>query len=185
MLDVLLKYLLIKALYRTTACHDNRWQWNRIFLLCFHGAKKSGGTILSYTKNKIQHVLKVNDIIPSKCRSSPHEIYKSPLSGDFGLHPVGEVDCVLSIAALHRRQVPDVADDGPRWHHHVNVGQHAVLAWIPEGVAEFWVILDSDGINCAANFKASLFKLLKGETNNLNCLWLFGQRSRNKLSCCC
>ena len=83
------------------------------------------------------------------------------MSGDFCLHPVGEVDGVLSVTPLHRRQVPDVADDGPRRHHHVDVGQHPVLARVPEGVTKLWVVLDGDRIDRAANLKASFFELKK------------------------
>ena len=60
---------------------------------------------------------------------------------------------------MHRRQVPDVTHDGPGCHHHVDVGQHAVLGAVPEGLSKFDVIFDSDRPNGSADLERSLLEL--------------------------
>ena len=57
----------------------------------------------------------------------PHEINESALSGDFSLNSICKIDRVLALPSGHGGQVPDITDDGPRGHHEVNVGGHAVL----------------------------------------------------------
>ena len=60
---------------------------------------------------------------------------------------------------MHRRQVPDVADDGPGGHHHVDVGQHAVHGAVPEGFSKFDVIFDGDRPDGSTNLKGSFLEL--------------------------
>ena len=60
---------------------------------------------------------------------------------------------------MHRRQVPDVADYGPACHHHVDVGQHAVLGTVPEGFSKLDVIFDGDRPNGSTNLKGALLEL--------------------------
>ena len=60
---------------------------------------------------------------------------------------------------MHGRQVPDVADNGPGCHHHVDVGQHAVLGAVPEGLSKFDVILDGHRPNGSTDLERSLLEL--------------------------
>ena len=60
---------------------------------------------------------------------------------------------------MHRRQVPDVADDGPGSHHHVDVGEHAILGAVPEGFSKLDVIFDGHRPNGSTDLKRSLLEL--------------------------
>ena len=60
---------------------------------------------------------------------------------------------------VHRRQVPDITDNGPGCHHHVDVGQHAVLGAVPEGFSKLDVIFDGDRPNGSTNLKGALLEL--------------------------
>ena len=60
---------------------------------------------------------------------------------------------------LHWGKIPNITDDGPASHHHQQVGGHGMLGAVPEGVAELGVVLDGDGVDCAAHLKGALLEL--------------------------
>ena len=68
------------------------------------------------------------------------------------------IRAILNVNIL-TESLPDITDDGPGRHHHVNVGQHPVLRGIPEGVAEFRVVLDGHRVDRAAYLETALLEL--------------------------
>ena len=56
--------------------------------------------------------------------SLPHEIDKASLTCNRALNAVSKNNCSLSLLLVHRRQIPDVTDDGPACHHQVQVLHH-------------------------------------------------------------
>ena len=59
---------------------------------------------------------------------------------------------------MHRLQVPDLADDRPRGHHHHQVGEVAVSRAVPEGVAKDRVVLDGDRIDHVGGLERALLE---------------------------
>jgi hypothetical protein len=91
---------------------------------------------------------------------------------------------------VHWRQVPHVAHNCPRGHHHIQVLHHRVLATVPEGVTKLWIVLQTTNnltlverftteqshylnsywVNHSAYFEASLFELHDGGVVNASSL---------------
>lgn len=89
----------------------------------------------------------------------PHEIDKSSLSSDFGLDSICKIHRCFIRHSSHGRQVPNLANNGPRGHHEVNVRGHSVLRTIPKGIAKYWIVLDGHRVNGATYFKTAFLEL--------------------------
>ena len=66
---------------------------------------------------------------------------------------------VTNLFSVHWRQIPDITDNGPGGHHHVDVGQHVVLGAVPECFSKLWIILDGYRKYGTANLEWPLLEL--------------------------
>ena len=83
----------------------------------------------------------------------PDQVHQSTLQSNLSLHSVGKLNGVFALSPVHGRQVPHITHYGPAGHHHVDVGQHAVLAAVPEGLSKLWIILDGYREDGSSYFK--------------------------------
>ena len=66
---------------------------------------------------------------------------------------------ILYLFLLHWRKIPDITDNCPTGHHHQQVGGHGMFGAVPEGVSKLGIVLDGNGVDCAANLKGAFLKL--------------------------